>query len=135
MKAKKVSPRIQKAADDYIGHPAEIEEDVDVWAKREAFKEGATWLQSNAWIDAQGDDLPEYDREVIVLLDRWNGVELGENMRVGFAHRPNPKGWNGKSLTTGKYEHFDVQTYGKGGWNGDGVKYWLDIELPKTTED
>ncbi len=38
MAAKKVSPRIQKAADDYIGHPAEIEEDVDVWAKREAIK-------------------------------------------------------------------------------------------------
>ena len=131
MAAKKVSPRIQKAADDYIGHPAEIEEDVDVWAKREAFKEGATWLQSNAWIDAQGDNLPKYDREVIVLLDRWNGVELGENMRVAFAHRPNPEGWDGKSLTTGKHEHFDVQTYGKGGWNGDGVKYWLDIELPK----
>ena len=131
MAAKKVSPRIQKAADDYIGHPAEIEEDVDVWAKREAFKEGVIWFQSNAWIDAQGDNLPEYDREVIVLLDRWNGVELGENMRVGFAHRPNPEGWDGKSLTTGKYEHFDVQTYGKGGWNGDGVKSWLDIDLPK----
>lgn len=41
-----------------------------MWAKREAFKEGATWFQSNAWIDAQGDNLPEYDREVVVLLDR-----------------------------------------------------------------
>ncbi len=30
MGAKKVSPRIQKAADDYIDHPAEIEKDVEL---------------------------------------------------------------------------------------------------------
>ena len=133
MKAKKVSPRIQKAADDYIGHPAEIEEDVDVWAKREAFKEGATWLQSNAWIDAQGDNLPEYDREVVVFTQ--NFPDDAGIMRVSIAHRPNPDGWDGKSIATGKVEHYTPKTYDKGGWNQPDVVYWLDVDLPKEMED
>lgn len=96
-----------------------------------AFAVGWDACMDNILKDADGDDLPEYEREVIVLLDKWNGVDLAQYMRVGFAHRPDPKGWDGKSLTTGKVEHFDVKTYGKGGWNGPGIKYWLDLDLPK----
>ncbi len=73
------------------------------------------------WKDAQGDDLPEIDREVIALQGR----------KVVFAHRPNPEGWDGKSLDSGKVEHFEPQTYDKGGWNMPDVTYWLDAPLPE----
>ena len=87
--------------------------------------------QNNLWKPADGDELPEIDREVIVLLDRWNGVELDENLMVAFGHRVDPNGWDVKFLVTGKVEHYDVQTYGKGGWNIPDVKWWLDCELPQ----
>ena len=139
MKQNKVDPRMQEAADNYIGHPAEIDEDLTVYCKREAFKEGAAWLQSNAWIDAQGDDLPEIDREVIVLVDylaqkNVNGLEY-HSLKVAFGHRPDPKGWDGKSVITGKVTHRTPVTYDKGGWNQPDVVYWLDVELPKEMED
>jgi hypothetical protein len=75
------------------------------------------------WKDAQGDDLPEIDREVIALLD---------NGKVVFAHRP-PEFWDGKNIITGKVTRNYPKTYGKGGWNIPDVKYWLDVELPKET--
>lgn len=96
---------------------------------------GANYVLNNLWKPADGEDLPEIGREVIVLLDKWNGVKLGEAVRVCFAHRPNPKGWEGKSLTDGNVEHYTPKTYGKGGWNIPDVKYWLDICLPKLDED
>ena len=82
-------------------------------------------MMKNIWKPADGDDLPEIDREVIALLD---------NGKVVFAHRPNPDGWDGKSLTSGKVEHYTPKTYDKGGWNIPNVKYWLDVELPKEIE-
>lgn len=72
------------------------------------------------WIDAQGDDLPKYDREVIALLD---------NGEVVFAHRP-PEYWDGKDIVTGKVTRNYPKTYGEGGWNIPDVKYWLDIIFP-----
>lgn len=84
------------------------------------------------WKDAQGDDLPEYDREVVVFTQNFpNDAGI---MSVAIAHRPNPNGWDGKSLTTGEVEHYTPKTYGKGGWNIPNVKYWLDVELPKEIE-
>jgi len=91
------------------------------------------WLKSlepqTAWKHADGDDLPEYDREVIVLTQSYP-LENSE-FAVSFAHRPNPKGWDGKSIIDGKITHFDVKTYDKGGWNRPNIKYWLDVEFPK----
>ena len=84
------------------------------------------------WKDAQGDDLPEYDREVIVLTQPYP-LE-GSEFAVSFAHRPNPNGWDGKSLSTGKVEHYTPKTYGKCGWNAPDIVYWLDVELPKEIE-
>lgn len=80
------------------------------------------------WKDAQGDDLPPIDKEVIVLCnDNFGGY------KVSFGHRPNPQGYYGKNLTTGedvrKYR-YEVHTYDKGGWNIPDIKYWLDVELP-----
>lgn len=74
------------------------------------------------WKDAQGDDLPEIDREVIALLD---------NGKVVFAHRP-PEYWDGKDIITGKVTRNYPKTYDKGGWNIPNVKWWLDVDkLPK----
>ena len=73
------------------------------------------------WIDAQGDDLPKYDREVIAILD---------NGEVVFAHRPSEY-WDGKDVVTGKVTRYYPKTYDKGGWNIPNVRYWLDVELPK----
>ena len=88
-----------------------------------ACKEMMGWADShlNHWHDAQGDDLPPIDKEVIVLL---------KSGAVCFAHRPSKKGYIGKSLVTGNIETFYPQTYDKGGWNIQNVKWWCDISLP-----
>ncbi len=90
----------------------------------EHFRAGAQWKKAHNWKPADGDDLPEIDREVIALLD---------NGKVVFAHRP-PEYWDGKDIITGKVARNYPKTYDKGGWNIPNVKYWLDIELPKEIE-
>ena len=91
---------------------------------KKAFKAGAKWQKENLWKPADGEDLPEIDREVIVLLD---------NGSVAFGHRP-PEYWDGKDIVTGKVTRNYPKTYDKGGWNIPNVKYWIDIELPKEME-
>ena len=81
-------------------------------------------MMKNIWKPADGDDLPEIDREVIALLD---------NGKVVFAHRP-PEYWDGKDIVTGKVTRNYPKTYDKGGWNIPDVKYWLNVELPKEIE-
>jgi hypothetical protein len=85
------------------------------------FKAGAKWQAENLWKPADGDDLPEIDREVIAILD---------NGKVVFAHRP-PEYWDGKDIVTGKITRNYPKTYGKGGWNIPNLKYWLDYPLPE----
>lgn len=80
------------------------------------------------WKPADGDDLPEYEREVVVFTQ--NFPDDAGMMRVAIGHRPNPDGWDGKSLSTGKVEHYIPKTYDKGGWNIPDVKWWLDCSLP-----
>ena len=89
-------------------------------------------IMKNLWKPADGDDLPEYDREVIVLTQPYP-LEDSE-YAVHFAHRPDPKGWDGKSITTGEVEHYTPKTYDKGGWNIPDIKWWLDVKLPKEIE-
>ena len=95
----------------------------------QAFEDGfIKAISSSACLkDAQGDDLPEIDREVIALVSSNQ-----QGYIVVFAHRPNPKGWDGKSLTTGKVEHYTPKTYDQGGWNQPNVKYWIDVTIPGT---
>ena len=81
--------------------------------------------RNNLWKPADGDDLPEIDREVIVLLS---------NNKVCYALRPNPDGWDGRNILTGEVDHYTPKTYDKGGWNIPDVKWWLDLDLPKTEE-
>lgn len=82
-------------------------------------------ISRNLWHHADGDDLPEIDREVIVLLS---------NNKVCYAHRPNPNGWDGRNILTGEVDHYTPETYDNGGWNIPDVKWWLDLDLPKMEE-
>ena len=82
------------------------------------FKEGAEWADSHAWKPADGDDLPEIDREVVVFTQDFPNDE--DIMKVSMAHRPNPNG--------------DAICYDKGGWNQPNVRWWLDIEIPQTNK-
>ena len=77
------------------------------------------------WKPADGDDLPDIDREVIAILD----YDFG-HYKVVYAHRPNPNGWNGTNIDTEEKEHFEPVIYDKGGWNQPHVLYWLDAKLP-----
>ena len=96
----------------------------------------AKWQKSNLLKHADGDDLPEIDREVIALegiIDPTaNDCFCG--YKVVFAHRPTKEGYDGKSIATGVVEHYTPKTYGEGGWNIPNIVYWLDIELPKEIE-
>lgn len=97
----------------------------------ESFIKGAEWRDANLWHDAQGDDLPDVDEEVIVLCDYGHG-----GYKVCFGHRPDKKhGYLGKSMLTNNIETFYPQTYGKGGWNIPDVKWWLNVELPNVEEE
>ena len=87
--------------------------------------DGANWQKANLWKPADGDDLPEIDREVVAILD----YDFG-HYKVVYAHRPNPNGWNGTNIDTGEKEHFEPVIYDKGGWNQPHVLYWLDTRLP-----
>ena len=91
-----------------------------------AFIKGAKWADAHLWKSAAGDDdLPELEREVVVFTQ-----EKGLLPKVCISHRPDPKGWDGTSISTGKTEHFVPKTYGKGGWSIPDVKTWLDCKLP-----
>lgn len=97
----------------------------DGYAMLDAIEFGVKWQKSNLWKHADGDDLPEYDREVIAILD----YDFG-HYKVVYAHRPNPNGWNGTNIDTEEKEHFEPVIYDKGGWNQPHVLYWLDAKLP-----
>ena len=108
------------------------------YPRRKAYILGASETLQGLWKDAQGDDLPEIDREVIVLInyDAPSNVPHGEGYstyRVGFGHRPNPDGWDGKNLDTGEITHYEPKLYDKGGWNAPDIAYWLDLELPEVS--
>ncbi len=94
-------------------------------AAAKSFIKGAEWLERNLWHDAQGDDLPDVDEEVIVLCD---------NGKVCFGHRPKPDGEVWKH-PDGTLEQVYFETYGKGGWNIPDVRWWLDCVLPNMEEE
>ena len=82
-----------------------------------AFRDGAHWADSHPqWYDAQGDDVPEYGREVIVI---------GRDGEIGFGHRPNPK-----EVTMVEGKPYHAKTYDKNGWNWPNIALWLDVEIP-----
>ena len=87
------------------------------------------------WKDAQGDDLPEIGREVVAFQEIFpTNVDVPSLFKIVVAHRPNPEGYDGKSIATGEVEHYTPKTYGKGGWNIPDVRFWLDCSMPKEIE-
>lgn len=92
-------------------------------------------MMANLWKPADGDDLPIFDREVVVLIKYDAQLNIHDKeystYRVGFGHRPNPDGWDGKNIDTNEVTHYTPKLYDKGGWNAPDIVYWLDIELPK----
>lgn len=86
-----------------------------------AFIRGAKFADSLLWHAADGEYLPEIDREVIALQ------KIGRCVKVVFAHRPK-QSYKAKSLATGEIKDYEVKTYG--GWNLPDIAYWLDVELP-----
>ena len=123
----------RKQFGEIIHHFTEWQKAQEYTCYEEAFEDGAKWKIENLWKPSDGDDLPEIDREVVVLTQPYPLENL--EYAVSFAHRPNPNGWDGKSVTTGKVEHYTPKTYDKGGWNIPDVKYWLDCSMPKMVED
>lgn len=61
--------KIQQAADNYVGHEPETDESCYVTAKRDAFKDGAMWMQKEfvkfTWHDASEE--PSAHAEIIIL--------------------------------------------------------------------
>ncbi len=123
--------KLEVAANDYaFKNHSWLKDALPTLAAVESFIKGAEWRNANLWHDAQGDDLPEIDEEVIVLCDDRHG-----GYKVSFGHRPYKKGYLGKSYVTGNIETFYTHTYGKGGWNIPDVRWWLDVKLPNLEEE
>jgi hypothetical protein len=95
------------------------------------FKNGYELAEKDLGWHSVDECLPEINEEVIALTNQMNGKTLDTARRICYAHRPDPKGWDGRSLDTGEVKHYDVVTYD--GWNIPGVKFWMP--LPKIPEE
>ena len=81
------------------------------------FIDGAKWADNHPqWHDAQGDIVPEYGKEVIVI---------GRDGKVFYGHRPDPK-----EVTMVEGKPYHAKTYDKNGWNWPNIALWLDVEVP-----
>lgn len=98
---------------------------------RTIFQKGYELAEKDLGWHSVDESLPPIDEEVIALTNRMHGKELPYVGCICFAHRPNPEGWDGKDIFTGKNTHHDVVTYD--GWNIPGVKYWM--HCPKLPEE
>lgn len=109
----------------------DLEEAAEEWDeslyRSDAFIAGAQWQKEHLWKDAQGDDLPEIDKEVIALIEAFG------HYKVIFAHRVDENAEIHTSID-GKPLILHPKRHGKGGWNIPDVKFWLDCELPKMEE-
>ena len=111
----------EKAMRAYADHEGFTFED-----ERKAYVKGYNEALKDLWHKATDpNDLPEIDREVIAL----QGLK-GGGSRIVFAHRP-PASWIGTNILTGEQTVRKPKRYGKGKWNMENVKWWLDVELPK----
>ena len=82
---------------------------------------GYQYARKNLWFDAQGDIVPEYGREVIVI---------GRDGKVFYGHRPDPK-----EVTMIEGKPYHAKTYDKNGWNWPDIALWLDVEVPHEMVD
>lgn len=101
---------------------ADVERDLNRVFPFEAGAEyGYQYATKNLWHDAQGDIVPEYDREVIVI---------GRDGKIFYGHRPNPK-----EVTMVEGKPYHAKTYDKNGWNWPDIALWLDVEIPHDVID
>lgn len=121
-----VNDDLKKAAENY----AFTMSGEDEVLKYDTFIEGAQWQKEHSWKPADGDDLPEIDREVIALIQDQDDAWI---TKVVFAHRP-PNHWDGKNIDTGEVTRYTPKKYGKGGWNIPNVVLWLDVKIPDMGE-
>lgn len=106
-----------KAADEYsVGCD---EQDDRIYAElhyKRGCEYGYQYARENLWYDAQGDNVPEYGREVIVI---------GRDGKIFYGHRPDPK-----EVTMVEGKPYHSKTYDKNGWNWPDIALWLDVEVP-----
>lgn len=100
----------------------------NIWARanleaefvKYACLEMASWVEQNLWKSADGDYLPEIDREVVVFTQTER-----QYPKVAIAH----------TMPMGDWKQFDGNRYylernGEVGWSLPDVKIWLDAPLP-----
>lgn len=116
---------VKQRYNDYYGDY----EDMNI-VERVSFQEGYEQAEKDLGWHSVDESLPPIDKEVIVLTDELRGKKLDSPRRLCFAHRPDPEGWDGKDIITGKVTHHDPVLYD--GWNIPGVKYWMPF--PKLGE-
>lgn len=101
------------------------------WNGMQHVKEELTGGEKDLGWRSVKESLPPIDEEVIVLTDVIHGKIVPGAHMICYAHRPNPKGWDGKNIETGEVKHHDVVTYD--GWNIPGVTHWM--YCPKLEEE
>lgn len=75
--------RIQQVANQYVGHGPEIDEDIYVSAKREAFIEGAKWFKSALWHNASEE--PTEDENLLIQHQKYlNEVDYEIDAPLSF---------------------------------------------------
>lgn len=103
--------------DSYVFQNDETYSDDDVRDIATSLAEhGYQYARKNLWFDAQGDNVPEYGRKVIVI---------GRDGKVFYGHRPDPK-----EVTMVEGKPYHAKTYDKNGWNWPNIALWLDVEVP-----
>lgn len=73
--------KIIRAADQYVDHTSDVDEDAYALAKREAFIEGAKWFKNALWHKASEE--PEFNRRLItqhITLMGELGYDLDTNI-------------------------------------------------------
>lgn len=65
--------KIQKAANQYVGHGPDVDEGIYVSAKREAFIEGAKWFKETLWHDTLIDN-PKDNAPIAILYEELTSV-------------------------------------------------------------
>lgn len=68
------------------------------------------------WLRADGEELPPYEKEVAVMATYPEGGEY-----IALGHRPDPNG--------------PAARFGKGGWNYEGIQWWLMQDLPDAAQE
>jgi hypothetical protein len=122
-----------KQAEEDLANAAALSSGPDGFYYGKGYQQGKKDAEKHLGWHSVEESLPPIDEEVIVLTDEMHGKKLLSACHISYGHRPNPDGWDGKSIFTGKVTHHDVVTYD--GWNIPGVKYWMPMpKIPKEDE-